>query len=92
MYRTQIYLPKELREEIDKQRLLTGESLAEYLRDAAKKKLLAEKRRKADLKKLADSFIGSSRRTDKEIKQWLRWVREERRLSDEVREKRLQKL
>lgn len=91
MNRTQIYLPKELREEIDRQCLLTGESLATYLRKAAENRIKSEKAKKADLKKLADDFIGSSTRTDKEIKKWLEWAREERRLSDKVREERLQK-
>lgn len=60
--RTQIYLPKDLREEIDKQRQETGESLAEFLRKAAEEKIAKNKKKKVDLKKLADEFIGSSKR------------------------------
>lgn len=91
LQRTQIYLPSDLRQEIDRQRHQTGESLAEYLRKAAEQRLKAGKKKKADLKKLANAFIGSSTKTDAEIQEWLDWVREERRLSDEVREERLQK-
>ena len=40
--RTQIYLPEDLRQEIDRQRRLTGESLAEYLRSAAESLELKE--------------------------------------------------
>lgn len=91
VHRTQIYLPSDLRQEIDKHRRESGESLAQYLRKAAEQRLEKQRSEKADLKKLAEEFIGSSKKTDKEIQQWLDWVREERRLSDEVREKRLEK-
>ena len=90
MLRTQIYLPAELRQEIDKHRLKTGESLAGYVRKAAEKRVQQDKKKKIDLQKLADGFIGCSTRTDAEIQEWLDWVRDERRLSDEVREERLQ--
>lgn len=91
MQRTQIYLPEDLRREIDINRHKNGESLADYLREAAKQRLNKEKKKKTDLKKLADDFIGCSTKTDDEIQEWLDWVREERRLSDEVREDRLKK-
>ncbi|MBU3978612.1 hypothetical protein KKF69_04445 [Patescibacteria group bacterium] len=58
LHRTQIYLPKDLREEIDQQRYSTGESLAEYLRKAAEERLRREKKKKVDLKKFADEIIG----------------------------------
>ena len=87
--RTQIYLPTELRREVDRQRVLSGESLSEYLRKALKERLERQKKSKAELKKLAEEFVGSSKRSDKEIQEWLNWVREERRLSDKVREARL---
>lgn len=92
LQRTQIYLPYDLRREIDRVRVSSGESLAEYLRKGAEMKLKHDKKQKADLKKLANRFIGSSKKSDKEIQQWLDWAREERRLSDEVREERLQKV
>jgi len=55
--RTQIYLPKDLREQIDKDRLVTGESLAEYLRKAAKLRVKKEKKKKQDLKKLVEEIF-----------------------------------
>lgn len=91
MLRTQIYLPKELRREVDVLRKETNESMAQYAREAIDDRVKKDKKRKVDLKKLADAFIGSSTRTDAEIQEWLDWVREERRLSDEVREERLQR-
>lgn len=91
MQRTQIYLPEDLRKEIDRHRYVKGESMAEYTRKALEDRIKKEKRKKSDLEKLADDFIGSSTKTDAEIKQWLDEVREGRRLADEVREKRLQK-
>lgn len=91
MQRTQIYLPEDLRKEIDRHRQARGESMAEYTRKALEERLKKEKKERVDLEKLADDFIGSSKRADREIQQWLDSVREGRRLSDEVREERLQK-
>lgn len=87
--RTQIYLPVDLRREIDRDRRDQKESLAGYLRKAAEERLARRRKQKADLKKLADGFIGSSRKTDAEIQEWLDWVKKERKLSDEAREERL---
>lgn len=89
--RTQIYLPQDLRREIDSVRKWKEESLSDYLRQAAKERLEKDKKKKNDLKKLAEGFIGSSKRSDKEIQEWLDWVRKERKLSDQVREERLEK-
>lgn len=89
MLRTQIYLPEELRREVDRLRKDTNESLAGYARKAIKERVKKDKKKKIDLKKLADEVIGSSHRSDEEMQEWLDWVREERRLSDEVREKRI---
>lgn len=87
--RTQIILPKDLRDEIDRQRRLNGESLADYIRKAAKERVEKDKKRKADLKKLADSIRNiKSTRTIKEVEEWLKEIREDRRLSDERMEKR----
>ena len=83
MQRTQIYLPEELRQEIDRLRKSTKESLAEYVRKATKQRVEKDKKQKVDLKKLADSFIGCSSRTDEEIQEWLDWIQEEKRLIDE---------
>ena len=92
MQRTQIYLPDDLRKKIDNYLALSRDSLAGFLRKAATERLKGERNRKEDLKNLADNFVGSSMKTDKEIQKWLDSVREERRLADEVREERLQKI
>lgn len=89
MLRTQIYLPEKLRREIDRQRASKGKSLGEYMRDAAQKEVERDKRRKEDLKILADRISNfKSTRTQKEIDDWLEEIREDRRLSDERMEKR----
>ena len=78
--RTQIILPENLREKIDRQRKMNGESLAEYLRVAALERLEREKKKKTDLKKLAEEVIGSCKgtRTDEEIKELTRQIRKDR--------------
>lgn len=91
MHRTQIYLPEELRKEIDRHSKARGESMAEYTRKAIEDRIKKEKKEKTNLKKLAENFVGSSKRTDIEIQQWLDSIREGRRLADEAREERLQK-
>ncbi|MBI3103701.1 hypothetical protein HYZ05_02050 [Candidatus Daviesbacteria bacterium] len=91
MLRTQIYLPEDLRQDIDRITKDSNQSLAEYARNAIEKEVKKDKKRKVDLAKLASDFIGCSTRTDAEVQEWLDWVREERRLSDEVREERLQR-
>lgn len=91
MQRTQIYLPDDLRKEVDKYRSTKGQSLAEYTRKSLEDSIEKEKTEKEYLKKLADGFIGSLKMTDQEVQEWLEEIREERRLSDEVREERLQK-
>lgn len=83
LQRTQIYLPSDLRQEIDIARREEGESLAEYLRKAAEERLATKQKKKVDLKKLADAFIGSSTKTDAEIQEWLDWIQEEKKLVDE---------
>lgn len=44
MLRTQIYLPEGLREEIDHHRAQTGESLSDYLRKAAERRVKQAKK------------------------------------------------
>lgn len=88
LQRTQIYLPEELRKDIDKLRSASGESLAEYVRKAMTERVENESKKKTDLKKLADEVVGSSSISDKEAIQWIKEIREERRLSDERLEKR----
>lgn len=81
--RTQIILPKDLRREIDKNR--NGESLSEYIRKASYERLERQKRKKADLKELAEEFVGAAKgtRTKVEIEKWIREIREDREKSDE---------
>ena len=83
LQRTQIYLPDDLRRELDRYR--NDESLSEYLRNAARERLRRQKKKKADLKKLADEVIGVAKglRSEKEIEEWEKEIREDRRLSDE---------
>lgn len=88
--RTQIILPKDLRDEIDRQRRISGESLAEYLRAAAKARLGKAKREKEDLKKLAREVVGAAKgtRTKAEVDAWIRQIREARKADDKHRMKR----
>lgn len=88
MLRTQIYLPEDLRKEIDKHRARTGESLAEYVRKAVDEKTRRERKKKVELKKLAAEVIGSLKISQVEAEKWIREIREDRRLSDERLEKR----
>jgi len=84
--RTQIILPRNLRDEIERQRKLSGESLAEYLRIAAKERLERSKKKKADLKKLAEEIgnvAKANKRSKKEVEEWIREIREDRKRSDE---------
>ncbi|MEK7616495.1 MAG: ribbon-helix-helix protein, CopG family [Patescibacteria group bacterium] len=83
--RTQIYLPKDLRAEIDRQRASSGESLAEYLRKAARKRLEEERKEKEELKKLADELGGSidpkeSGWAGVDINKWQREIRRDRKI------------
>ncbi len=79
--RTQIILPKNLRQEIDQQRRSTGQSLAEFLRQAAQEKIARDKKTKVDLKKLAQQVVGAAAgtRTEQEINDWIEEIREDRR-------------
>lgn len=86
--RTQIYLPKDLRQAIDRDRREDNESLAEYLRRGAEERLARRKKEKEYLKKLANDFIGSAKISDEEAQRWIEEIREDRRLSDERLDKR----
>ncbi len=79
MLRTQIYLPEDLVNEIDKHRSLSGESRAGYLRKAAEKRLEAEKKRKANLKKLAEELGSRVKKSGWEGIDVLKWQREIRK-------------
>lgn len=79
--RTQIILPKVLRQEIERVRRLTKESLGEYLRKAAQERLVRERKKKTDLEKLAREVIGSVKKSSWEgldVSEWQRQMREDR--------------
>lgn len=81
--RTQIYLPTELRREIDKQRALSGESLSAYLRRALKQRLEKERREKANLKKLAEEVTSGVKKSGWEsidVVEWQRKIRKDRKI------------
>lgn len=80
--RTQIYLPEDLRQEIDRDRHTSGESLAEYLRKAAEQRLEEKRKEKADLKKLAEDVLGRPTISQSQAEKWIREIREERELID----------
>ena len=86
MLRTQIYLPEELRKEIDTARRRTGESLSDYLRKAAEAKASKDKKKKSDLEKLAERFANFARhnpRSKESAEEWVKEIREDRRKEDE---------
>lgn len=77
--RTQIYLPKDLRQAIDRDRREQKESLADYLRKAAEERLARRKKQKADLKKLAEEFTSGVKKSGWEGVDVLKWQREIRK-------------
>ena len=86
MLRTQIYLPEDLRREIDSARRWSGKSLSDYLREAAEEKTTKDKREKEKYKKLAKNFMEfakSNPRTKESAKAWVREIREDRKKEDE---------
>lgn len=83
MQRTQIYLPDDLRKEIDKYLATSGESLAEYLRGAVTERLKREKKRKANLKKLASelgNLVTKSGWEGIDVIKWQRDIRKDRKI------------
>lgn len=60
--RTQIILPTNLRQAIDRQRSRTSETLGEFLRQAAQDRLAKESQKQAHLAQLAEEVIGSLER------------------------------
>lgn len=82
MLRTQIYLPEELRKEIDKHRA-SDESLSEYLRKAAEEKLVKDKKQKVNLKKLAKDVTSGVKVSGWEgidVINWQREIRQDRKI------------
>jgi len=85
MLRTQIYLPKDLREKIDRQRASSGESLADYLRKAAEDRVEKDEKKKENLKKLAEEVFGKTRKnpiSEKRANEWIKQIRKDRELED----------
>ena len=83
MLRTQIYLPEDLREKIDEQRAQTGESLSDYLREAAKERVVKTKERKEGLKKLAKEVLKPVKKSGwdgVDITKWQREIRKDRKI------------
>lgn len=81
--RTQIYLPEDLRRQIDEELCRTGESLAEYLRKIAREDLSKRKKEKVDLKKLADEFTSGVKKSGWEgidVLKWQRKIRKDRKI------------
>ena len=81
--RTQIYLPNNLRQAIDRDRREQNESLAEYLRKAAEERLTRRKKQKADFKKLAEEFtsgVVKSGWEDIDVLKWQREIRKDRKI------------
>jgi|SRR3989344_5005046 len=95
MQRTQIYLPEDLRKAIDIQRKKTGKSLSDYSRDALKEKIAQEKNKETDLKELAEKIFAFGKkqaqdpRNKKRADEWIKQIREDRRLDDEHVMKRI---
>lgn len=92
LQRTQIYLPSDLREDIDRERRLTGESLGEFLRAGARERLKEKRKRKKDLEKLAESIASlKPSKTRKEVDAWIKEIRRDREESDKRMEDRWEK-
>lgn len=79
-HRTQIYLPDELRREIDRHR--NGESLSEYLRKAAEEKIKKDKKEKAKIQSVIKSLKlldpAESGWAGIDVIEWQRNIREDR--------------
>lgn len=82
MLRTQIYLPEDLRKEIDSARRRTGESLSDYLRKAAEDRTQKEKREKVDLKKLAEEVTSGVKKSGWEGIDVVKWQHDLRKAED----------
>ncbi len=83
LQRTQIYLPKSLRKDIDHHRASMGESLAEYLRKAAEERVKKGEKRKRELKKLAEELGTRVKKSGWEgidVIKWQREIRKDRKI------------
>ncbi len=88
MLRTQIYLPEELRKDIDKHRA-SNESLSEYIRKATEEKLVKDKKQGVNLKKLANELFSKPTISKQRATKWIKELRDERKREDRVLMKRL---
>lgn len=86
--RTQLYIPDDLRTLIDRQRAISGESMAAYIRRATRAHAEKEKKGKTDLKKLADEVLGVPTIGHNLAEKWIKEIRRDRRLEDERLEKK----
>lgn len=82
--RTQITLTAQLKKKLEEKSFLKGQSLSEYLRQAALVSLLIEEDKKEERKKLANLVIGSvdlrkhpEWKTAKKVRRWVRNLRRE---------------
>jgi len=82
--RSQVVLTAALKRLIESKRRLTGETLSEYLRQAALLRLWAETEEEEDLDKLADLAVGSVSlthhpewQTKAKLQNWVRKMRQE---------------
>ncbi len=83
MLRTQIYLPEDLRKEIDRLRRGGKESVTEYIRKATKERVEKDTKRKVDLKKLAEEVTSGVLESGWEginIDKWQREIRKDRKI------------
>lgn len=83
--RTQIYLPKKLRAEIDEARAITGQNLSEFLRDSAKFKI---EKMQIDIKSINEEISKMLESLDPKKSGWhgvdpLAWQRKVRKADDE---------
>lgn len=81
--RTQIYLPQDLRRGIDSARRGKGESLSDYIRQAAREKLARGGKEKQELKKLAKEFTSGVKKSGWEridVLKWQREIRQDRKI------------
>ena len=83
MLRTQIYLPEELRKQIDQDRAQTGESLADYMRKAVEERTSRSRKRKKDPRQVVIEALDAvdpekSGWKDVDVIEWQRQIREDR--------------
>jgi metal-responsive CopG/Arc/MetJ family transcriptional regulator len=77
--RTQILLPQDLRQKIDRTRQLTGESLGEYLRQAAAARVQKEQKKRIGLNQLARQVVGSIKDSSWKSVDVVKWQRNQRK-------------